>query len=162
MKQNVDGLIRSFIQQLSRTDIHETVRKLYEPHKATKDQPAEFELKETLQQLIHDLPRLFLVIDALDECTEREELLEFISELRDWTSKSHHVVFTSREEQDLRDGLSVLDPTHLRINEASVRKDISVYIEKRLTRHIRLRNWCRRPQVKQAIETALLGGAQGM
>ena len=37
----------------------------------------------------------YILLDALDECTDREDLLEFIEALMDWNVKGLHVLATS-------------------------------------------------------------------
>lgn len=48
--------------------------------------------------------RVFLVIDALDECTNREDLLQFICAIA--LDKRVHILVTSRHEQDIIEQLS--------------------------------------------------------
>jgi hypothetical protein len=62
-------------------------------------------LEATLQATTEGFEKVFLVIDALDECpennSEREILLKLIDRIQGWSSSSLHFLCTSRKENDI-------------------------------------------------------------
>jgi hypothetical protein len=61
-----------------------------------------------LQSILEDSPRIFVILDALSECTEREEPLELIRKIRGWKDGRVHVFATSRKEMDIEEALEPL------------------------------------------------------
>lgn len=69
-EQKADGLLASLLKQLSqlRASLPDTVKALYERHKDKRTQPSFDELSRTLQSVTAIFSRVFIIIDALDEC----------------------------------------------------------------------------------------------
>lgn len=44
------------------------------------------------------LPRVYFIIDALDECEEIEELMKLINKITSWKSPSKHILIASRKK----------------------------------------------------------------
>ena len=71
------------------------------------------------------------MIDALDECAEREKTLKWVNKLiSDTNGKAAnlHVVITSRPEKDICEVLTALDPHSIDVGEANT-KDIVEYLK---------------------------------
>jgi hypothetical protein len=49
-----------------------------------------------LDELLPDFTHTYIVLDALDECNEHQVLVQLIARLRDWTTQSLHLLFTSQ------------------------------------------------------------------
>lgn len=49
-----------------------------------------------------------VVLDALDECFDREDLLRIPETMNGWRQESLHILVTSRRERDLKEGLQGL------------------------------------------------------
>jgi hypothetical protein len=49
------------------------------------------------RHIIKAFPHTYIIFDALDECSEREELLAFLSVMADWKMDKLHVLITSRQ-----------------------------------------------------------------
>ncbi len=88
---------------------HPDLEALYGSHNNGKNTPSEDDLKSNLQQTIKSKTRIYLVIDALDECTEQVLLMEFIAEIISWEIPVLRILATSRQEQDIEDGISETD-----------------------------------------------------
>jgi hypothetical protein len=69
-KQKVDHLLASLLKQLaeSQPSLPASVRDLYDRHKAKRTQPSLDEISRVLQSVAAIYSRVFLIIDALDEC----------------------------------------------------------------------------------------------
>jgi hypothetical protein len=52
-----------------------------------------------LNKLLSDFAHIYIVLDALDECNEHQVLVQFIARLRDWTTQSLHLLFTSQPRE---------------------------------------------------------------
>ena len=71
------------------------------------------------------------MIDALDECTDREKTLIWANKLISDTNRKAanlHVVVTSRPERDIHEIFAALDPHSIDVGEANS-KDIVEYLK---------------------------------
>ncbi|KAL8638995.1 MAG: hypothetical protein Q9228_003911, partial [Teloschistes exilis] len=98
-KQRHEKMIRSLIVQLflQRTRTSQALEALYLSSMNGERQPTSETLLKTLQQML-GFEDTYIVIDALDECLERHELMENIEELTRWTGEKLHILITSRPE----------------------------------------------------------------
>ena len=71
------------------------------------------------------------MIDALDECTDREKTLKWANKLISDTNRKAanlHIVVTSRPETDITEIFAALDPDSIDVGEANA-KDIVEYLK---------------------------------
>lgn len=127
-------------------------------------QPTGEELLVTFHSMMTTYDEVFVVIDALDECEERPELLSDIEEVMEWKDIHLHILVTSRKEADIEDSLNPLcdDGMSICIHRASVDADIRTYVHDRLLEDRRFRRWRDHTKVQQEIENTLMGKANGM
>ena len=127
-------------------------------------QPTSNTLLTTLQQMIQEFDEIFVILDALDECKERQELLEDINKIARWKIGKSHILATSRREKDIEESLDCLVNTQKKvcIQSPLVNDDIRTYVQKRLQSDQNLKRWRNKPEVQQEIETELMGKADGM
>jgi NACHT domain len=87
--QEVDGLLASLLGQLAvwQPVVPESIRKLYHKHlRGEKPRPSRDEIREELHCIMQAYSRIFIVIDALDECKTdpiRDKLLSEVYELQE-------------------------------------------------------------------------------
>jgi hypothetical protein len=69
-EQKADHLLASLLKQLSqeRTSLPDSVKALYEKHKDKRTRPSFDEISRTFQSVVAMFSKVFIVIDALDEC----------------------------------------------------------------------------------------------
>ena len=69
-EQKADDLLASLLKQLSqeRASLPDNVKALYERHKDERTRPSFDEISRTLQSVTALFSRVFIIIDALDEC----------------------------------------------------------------------------------------------
>jgi hypothetical protein len=69
-EQKIDDLLASLLKQLaeSQPSLPSTVKDLYDRHKTKRPRPSLDEISESLQAVTALYSRVFIVIDALDEC----------------------------------------------------------------------------------------------
>ena len=113
---------------------------------------------------MESLGDIYVVIDALDECTEREQLLTDLEEMASWEDVSLHMLATSRRERDIEESLDLLSDERNRISiqSALVNADIRTYTHDRLQNDRKLRRWLKHPKVQLEIENTLVEKGAGM
>lgn len=161
-KQQSEKLIRSLILQLASqcTHLPERLQWAYSRSQKGQNQPTTEELTVLLQQILISFSSTYVLLDALDECTDRENLLEFVEAFMDWRIDNLHLLVTTRKENDIARSLEPLLTEQLCIQSALVDVDIRVHILERLSNDPKLRKW---PiEVQNEIEDVLSRGANGM
>ncbi|KAH8623087.1 hypothetical protein IG631_22244 [Alternaria alternata] len=165
-KQDPELMLRSLIRQLlQRSDIiPEDVEELFAFCKDGLQQPTVHALLEVAPQIIRQFTHVYIVLDALDECTRRQELMDMLETLAGWQLDNVHLLMTGRKERDIEMSLE----TYMNNDDAVclqrdvVDRDILRYVQQRLRDEKNLAKWSRDPVVRQQIETALKNGAHGM
>lgn len=93
----------------------------------------------TLDDLLKQQAKTYLVIDALDECPEehgkRHTLLNGVSDLLG-KHDNLHVIMTSRDQKDIREAMRSNQATSIRLSEENINADIQLFVERRLERDI--------------------------
>ena len=108
-------LIQTLISQLTDTRhgrITEKLAELYK-HCGEVQQPSDEQFQNVLHDILGRFSQAYFIIDALDECTEREKTLNWVNNLiSDANRKAAnlHIVVTSRPETDINDIFATLDP----------------------------------------------------
>lgn len=158
-KQDANSMVKSLLSQcLERcTKVPDAVRLL-------STTASEQQLLDALKATIDALPVSFVVLDALDECNNRERLFEVLEEMQSWGSKSLHVLVTSRREADIEDALEdlVLPESTTCLESSLVDADIRTYVHERLTEDKSFRRWQGDPEIREEIERTLGKQARGM
>ncbi|PVH92411.1 hypothetical protein DM02DRAFT_277099 [Periconia macrospinosa] len=165
-KQDPDMMIRSVVCQLSQQCIKIPVSldALFSSNESEQLQPPTHTLMEALRLMVQGLPIVYIVLDALDECTQREELMEMLETIAGWQLPNLHFMVTSRKVGDIEMPLESFVDERCRICLESklVDKDIRRYVRQRLSDDKRLRKWEKDASTMGQIETALMSGAKGM
>lgn len=161
-KQTVMGLLRAIVAQLLLQEgfIPETIKELYTQHGNGRQQPDTPTLISTILSLLQGCERLYLILDALDECSERETLLSLLSRLWNQDDGRINLLVTSRRERDLEMGLRDLVTDIICVQDEVVGEDIKVHICSRLAADPKLNRWP--DDIRKEIEDALVEGAEGM
>ena len=125
-------LIRTLISQLSDTRHGGITEKLADLYKRCGElhQPSDEQLQNVLRDILDGFSQTYIMIDALDECTDREKTLNWVNKLISDTSRKAanlHIVITSRPERDINEVFAALDPYSIDVGEANT-KDIVEYL----------------------------------
>jgi len=159
-------MIRSLVLQLSSQyrSTPQGLEALYSSCINGERQPTHDMLLATLHQMMESFEETFIILDALDECLERRELLEDIEEFNCWTDANLHILSTSRREKDIEERIEPLahDWGKISIDSVRVNDDIRAYVHERLRADPGLKRWRKEPKVKQEIENTLMDKADGM
>ena len=160
------SMIRSLMQQVS---IHwggwpEEVHNLYSACGQGQDPPHSERLLAILHQQLAKYQGTYIILDALDECHDRHDLLKSIQGIASWDNASLHILVTSRRETDIQQSLGLLDCNVLkeRMQREAVGVDIRTFVKYRLANDDKLKRWHKDSDMQQEIETTATSKAQGM
>ena len=128
-----DKLIRSLISQFS----HQrggTPTELADLYKRCGDhqQPSVSQLQDALRDILDGFSHAYIFIDALDECTDRENTLSWVNTLISDTERTPgnlHILVTSHPERDIETVFMTFDPDPIDIGQGASNQDISNYLE---------------------------------
>ena len=160
-------MLRSLIKQLSiqSASTPQALKALFSSNLNGERQPRANELLATLKNMIQQFNETFIILDALDECKQRQELLAHIRKIVGWKCDDLHMLATIRREKDIEESLqpTINDQENtLCIQSALVNDDIRAYVHEELRIRVGLKRWRKEPKVQREIETALVNGADGM
>src|SRR5271170_4186115 len=142
-KQLSSKLLRSLLLQVS---LHapgglNALRQLYEDCQNGQSQPQDDTLQPLLDQVIAGTKQSYIVIDALDECRDHDELLGLIDDLVNKHNDVLHLLTTSRCERDIEELLALVVTYRINIQNAVVDHDIRLYVQDRLHNDSKLKKW---------------------
>lgn len=167
-KQNPELMLRSLLCQLSQQSIKipTSLDTLFSSCESGQQQPSVHALLEALRLTIHEIPQVYVILDALDECAQaqRVELMDMLETMARWQLQNLHLLVTSRKERDIESSLEgfVNSRNRVCLQNTSVDKDIQRYVQQRLSTDKSLQKWQKDSIVKQEIEAVLQEGAHGM
>lgn len=165
-KQQHEGMIRSLLSQLSMhcASVSPELETLYSSCMNGGRKPTFEALLETLHQMATAFENTFIILDALDECKERPELLADIERLVSWEDTDLRILATSRREKDIVDSILPLtkDENRICIQSALVNADIRAYVHDQLQTNKKLQRWQNKLEVQMEIEDTLMKKANGM
>ncbi|RKK89373.1 hypothetical protein BFJ68_g16728 [Fusarium oxysporum] len=129
-KQKLENLLRSLAAQLYHTGNEAAKRldSLFTSHDDGRRQPDTNALSACVDGMIQTAGKVFIIIDALDECTKREELMHWISGL---ASSNAQLLVTGRPEAEFQHEIPrLLDERNcVLLDKQAVNADICSYVE---------------------------------
>lgn len=162
-KHQPEDLVRSMVNQFSAqcASTPNALVKLHDQCEPDHRQPAMKELMTILQLILQGFGHTYVVLDALDECTERKKLLDLIEEIMAWKLGKLHVLVTSRKEQAFSDRLPPLATGKFDIQKL-ILEDIRIYVRETLQHDPQFtrKKWL--PKMQGEIEKTLIEHADGM
>ncbi|ERF74783.1 hypothetical protein EPUS_03167 [Endocarpon pusillum Z07020] len=137
-KQDESAMLRALILQLSGqlSDPQTDLARLHGSY-STSVPPVTL-LISHLRQLVQKFNQVYILLDALDE-SQREQVLDAIETMLNWSLTRLHVLVTSRDEPDIRDSLSPLEDEDVTMRNAEIDQDISYFISDQLNTNRKLR-----------------------
>ena len=123
-------------------------------------EPTLDDLQNTLQRILGGFSSTFIILDALDECTEREKTLNWIQTLilQKDINQELHLIATSRPEYEIEDKL--MSYHYLDLVEESTNQDLVAYLNYKLQNDSDLQKWD--PEAQEEIKLRLMEQADGM
>ena len=171
-KQDIRGLLSSVVTQLSSESdaCYNILSDLYSAHYAGSQLPSDEALTQCLKNMLQlpDLPPIYLVVDAVDECPDssgvvspRERVLDLIEDLVESRLPNLRLCVTSRPETDILDVLEPLASHTMSLHhEDGQKRDLNDYINAAVQSDRKMRRW--RAQDRQLVIDALTERADGM
>ncbi|KAF7539653.1 hypothetical protein G7054_g1964 [Neopestalotiopsis clavispora] len=168
-KQSFENTLRSLTWQIYNQNENgqQCLKSLYSSTcRDGQEQPSFDSLHQTLINMICKLKEVWIVLDALDECKPRGELLSWLCSIAQSSlaQVTIHLLVTSRPEQDIKTAIKrhASDEHMIAIRHDLLESDIQNYIRARVREHEGLSRWRRYPEIQDKIESTLLAKASGM
>jgi hypothetical protein len=123
-EQKADDLLASLLKQLSQgqSSLPDSVRALYDRHEKKRMRPLFDEISRALQSVAAMYLRVFIVVDALDECQVGCRS-RFLSEIFNLQVKCGANIFaTSRFIPEITEKFNGSTPMEIRANDEDIRK----------------------------------------
>lgn len=167
-KQTLDKLLRSLISQLY--SACERSRKQFDmlfssKYENGKKQPSSRDLITMFEGTVRAAEqKIQIVLDALDECTNKEEVLEWIKALSSSYPTSVYLLITSRDEKLLESRITVwlLKRDWVSLQKNAIDADITMYIQHVLRGGVGFEKWNNRQDVLEKMQNELKEKANGM
>ena len=159
-EQKINDLLASLLKQLgeSQPSLPVTVKKLYDQHKTKRTRPSLDELSSCLQSTIITYSRVFIIIDAFDECQISHSCRSlFLSELFNFqTQYGANLFVTSRFIPDITGHFQESISLEIRAGEYDVRR----YLDSHISHLPLFIQHC--PELQEEVKTAILNAVDGM
>lgn len=158
--RTVAGLLRSMIVQLCgrRDRLPGEMQRLRSGDGS--QEPRSEDLVPVFLSLLDGVERTYLIIDAPEECIERDALLDLLAQIS--ARCGHHVALlaTGRNEPDIAIRLAEIGSSFIVMEDDEVDTEIKWYVWRCLSRDPELKRWP--DSIKDEIENTLIGKAHGM
>lgn len=168
-KQKVSDMLRSLAFQLygSHSGSQKDLDDLFASSDSASKQPDTYTLSQCINGMMQATKRIVILLDALDECLEGRELLQWIKEIMLASTTvlgNVQVIATGRPEHYLQQNLLALlgEENCLPLNKESVDNDIHSYIKARLEVGQEFKRWANFPHVLEQIRVAVSSKSNGM
>ncbi|KAH6705255.1 ankyrin repeat-containing domain protein [Leptodontidium sp. MPI-SDFR-AT-0119] len=159
-EQKIDGLLASLLKQLaeSQPSLPGTVKELYNQHKTKRTRPSLEEISRSLQAVTTLYSRVFIIVDALDECQISDGCRQrFLSGLFNLQAKCGANLFaTSRPIASIEKEFEGNSKLEIRASEEDVRRYLDGHMF-RLPRFV-----ARSLKLKEEIKTNIVNAVDGM
>lgn len=167
-KQHLNNLLNSLAFQLySRCpDARKELDGLLASCEDGRKQPTTESLSKTIHAMMQRPQKVQILLDALDECTTRSDLLEWMETLSGPELTNVCLIATSRQEGELEFGLGrwVHKKNMIPLNRDLVNEDIRSYTKAKLQDGSGTfrRRWGSRPDILDEIESVIVNKSDGM
>ncbi|KAF2801528.1 ankyrin [Mytilinidion resinicola] len=131
-EQEAEGLLANLLKQLAegKSLLPESVQSFYDKWKANKTRPSIDDISKALRLVVAKYARVFILVDALDECRAlgggREKLLTTTFDLQKYGA---NFFATSRNEPEITELLKRSPSLEIRADEQDLRR----YVESRIS-----------------------------
>ena len=158
VKTKTLNCLRSVILQLAEQTADTASLEALQRTYATSAPPSQ-EFLKVLRNILSNHDRVYIIVDAVDECTDQEDFFDFLDSVREWKLECLSVLATSRDEPDIRERLDPSVEQEILLQNSAMDSDIRSFIVETLQKDKKLQVWS---GLFSEIEQALANGAQGM
>ena len=160
-KRSASKALRLLLFQFAQQTEHaKALEQLYRKCDDGSRQPAKDAVQALLMKALTRSQPTFILLDAVDECVERDEFLDFLQNIIQAIAPGLHIIATSRREKDIEDCLCPIAQHVINIESVIVNQDILRYIEGSLAKDARLKKWAQ--PIRDEIMRSLMEKAGGM
>jgi archaellum biogenesis ATPase FlaH len=159
--QTANNLLASLLEQLCRQQgsNFQEVEELHALHVQHTTRPSVPELSRLLQNQVRRFGKVFIVIDALDECPEIDRTRDvFLGEIRKLPSNIH-ILVTSRPNTVIEQAFAGASRLEIYAHDNDVRRHVVARLE---TQSLLARHVAADPSLQDAIISKILEKSQGM
>jgi hypothetical protein len=161
-----DMMLRSLICQLSQNcaRMPASLDTLFALRDSRQGLPSLQTLLEAFKQMMLEFPQVFVLIEALDECRQLQELMDVLETVAGCQLDNMHLLMISRKERDIESSLEsyVKEEDTICLKRDVVDRDIQAFVQQRLSDDKSLAKWNKDPAVRQEIEARVMHSARGM
>jgi len=165
-KRRYEFMVRSLVLELALSCevFPEALLELHKSCMLWKRAPSAAELLEVAARIIDQFEHVYLVIDALDECSDRRELLDALELVSKWQSGKTHILSSSRDLKDIQVSMETCttDTTDISLSTELVNNDIRAYVDEILKVDRELKRWRNNPDAQELIRSILVHKSNGM
>ena len=147
---------------------HSKLNEVYEKHYQSHSQPHFQELQDIFLAMVQQYDSVFLVLDALDECTleQRNELCGFFAEIVELSNVTNHgfvkLFVASRKELDIEKTFLRKSFPTIEVEARKVNSDIKLYVQAQIEKLSHNGLLALSDIMKKKILTTLTTNAGGM
>lgn len=158
--QTASNLIASLWRQLAfgrhiSSDVHD----LYLKHNERHTKPSLDEIVSVLRSAVADYLRVFVIVDALDECPNEKNTRDIVLTRLTTLGPTVNLLLTSRPNI----GIEMIFPDIEQLEIRASPHDIRLYIKAQINSGSRLAKHCKdRPNLQEEIEKKIISRADGM
>ena len=130
---------------------------LYQSHKLQNTSPSTSELLDAIRCVLQLRKKNFLIVDALDECTEdvRWDLIELLKNME----SDVQILLTSRFSDNISEDLDHPETLEIKAH----RSDLELYVDRQILKNRNLRKLVEKsPSLRQDIKSAVVATAENM
>jgi len=128
--QSYDGILRSITHQFCAklNAFPDVVVSTFKGCGSGTSPPSRYSLRTMLTSILQHLPNSYIIIDALDECHDAEEVATWLQDLTGVSWSGLHVLVTSHDQPDVADCFLHISKVHVLRVEERTNNDIEQYI----------------------------------
>ena len=130
-KDRPEDIVRSLVRQISgwHRVIPEALANLYDQYRKDRQFPTTGRLFGSIPHIVEGFQEGYVVLDALDECTDRKAILDLVEGIVGWKLENLRVLVSSRNEHDIGCRLEHLISDSIDIQSHSG-EDIEIYLHR--------------------------------
>jgi NACHT domain len=161
-EQHYEWLIRSLMSQILAESavVPEGLLKIFQECQDGSRQPGVDNLVPIMQQVLRECNESYIILDAIDECGDPEDVLELISTLMNGRLPGLHILVTSRPTAFMGTQIFIDIIDIIPVEGELISSDIAIFVENSLRSRPQLRDLP--SMVKTEIKKTLVNEANGM
>lgn len=134
--QKFKDIVPALVKQLYRKKqvLPKELRDLYRNYSRQDQFPSQAKLQAQLEEVADSFEQVYIVIDALDECSDQDMVLPLIAALVQSCSTKIKICITSRREQYILHSFAKLKCPTLEIEAKKVDLDIAIFVDSEIDR----------------------------